>query len=463
MRNDEVLEKIYSLNSNQLIPLTSILTEEDKQQEGYVIGLTLSEWEKKFPEIPTKNIFYGPWLSTTGMVYFDKEKYIWLNLPIVGTQIITGNKNEISQNLKRLIQEQEQLFREKDYIRLFADMPEALRMELICNMPQTINEPSLFFDLFKTFYPISTCFTNGFPKKLGTQLLKSKSAEQIKETKEKIKDLPKKDGKIIVYRGMADKSAIADEAMSWTPDINVAYFFAIRMGYNPKILTGYVCEENIIEYFSPEDSGGAEEELIIPPGKVEDISRLKLFDANSSQINMAFLRVNQVYQKYRTTISALYHHTNMSAHDALHTLRVLLYALIIAEMLSLKRNQQILLAEAAAYHDIGRKTDFVEPEHGVASRKIYEKKSEWNDISAFAIEYHCKSDESAKKAAEEIFENPKDALRVLWILKDADALDRIRFGLPSQGSDALDVKQLRFSVSKQIVPFAKQAINQIEL
>lgn len=463
MRIDEVLSQIYSFNSHQLIPITSILTEKDKQREGYSIGYTLNEWQAEFSEIPTKNIFYGPWLSTTGMIYFDREKYIWFNIPIIDTKVVIGTKNELAQNLKTNIQKQELLYRNKNYAQLFVNMPEALCMELICEMPQTSVEPSVFYDLFKTFYPASTCFTNGFPKALGTQLLKSKSAEQIKETRDKIKNLPRKDGKIIVYRGMANKSANANEAISWTPDINVAYFFAMRMGYDPKILTGYVKDEDVVEYFALDDAEGAEEELIVVPGKVENVSRLKLLDAKSSQINILLPRINQVYQKYRTTISSLYRHTGAPSHEALHSLRVLLYALIIAEMLGVKRTQQIMLAEAAAYHDIGRKTDFVEPEHGVASRKIYEKKSEWNDISAFAIEYHCKSDESAKKAAEEIFENPKDALRVLWILKDADALDRIRFGLPSQGSDALDVKQLRFSVSKRIVPFVKQAINQIEL
>ena len=463
MQIDEVLRQVYSFNSKQLIPITSILTEEDKQREGYIIGYTLSEWETEFPEIPAKNIYYGPLLSTAGMTYFDREKYIWLNIPVNGKQIIVGTKDELAQNLKNSIQRQEKLYQNKDYVRLFVSMPEALCMELICEMPQTTEEPSLFYSLFKTFYPVSTCFTNGFPKKLGTQLLESKSAEQIKETREKIKQLPRKNGKIVVYRGMADKSANASEAMSWTPDINVAYFFAMRAGHDPKILTGYVKDEDVIEYFRSDDEDGAEEELIVVPGKVENVSRLKLLDATSSQINMVLPRINPVYQKYRTTISTLYHHVEVASHEALHSLRVLLYALIIAEMLGVKRSQQILLAEAAAYHDVGRKTDSVEPEHGTASRKIYEKELNWNVISAFAIEHHCTSDEAAKKIAEESFKSPKDALRILWILKDADALDRLRFGFPSQSSDTLDIKQLRLDVSKRIVPFAKQAINQIEL
>lgn len=463
MRIDEVLGKLYSFSSEQLIPLTSILSEEDKHKEGYIIGFTLNEWENEFPSISTKNIFYGPWLSVTGMVYFDKEKYIWLNIPVVGTQTIIGSKSELAQSLKDNIQRQEELYQKKDYVQLFVGMPEALRMELICKMPQTMEEPSLFYNLFKIFYPASTCFTNGFPKQLGMQLLESKSAEQIKETREKIKNLARKDGKIIVYRGVADKSANANEAISWTPDINVAYFFAMRMGHDPKILTGYVNDENVVEYFSPEDEEGAEEEIIVVSGKVENVSRLKLFDANSSQINMVISRINQVYQKYRTAILILYHRAEIDSHEATHSLRVLLYALIIAEMLGIKKSQQILLAEAATYHDIGRKTDSIEPEHGAASRKIYEKESSWNGISAFAVEHHCTSDEAAKKIAEESFKTPKDALRILWILKDADALDRLRFGFPSQSNDALDIKQLRFDVSKRIVPFAKQAINRIQL
>lgn len=113
MRIDEVLGKLYSFSSEQLIPLTSILSEEDKHKEGYIIGFTLNEWENEFPSISTKNIFYGPWLSVTGMVYFDKEKYIWLNIPVVGTQTIIGSKSELAQSLKDNIQRQEELYQKK--------------------------------------------------------------------------------------------------------------------------------------------------------------------------------------------------------------------------------------------------------------------------------------------------------------------------------------------------------------
>ena len=59
MQIDEVLRQVYSFNSKQLIPITSILTEEDKQREGYIIGYTLSEWETEFPDLPLDS----KWLS----------------------------------------------------------------------------------------------------------------------------------------------------------------------------------------------------------------------------------------------------------------------------------------------------------------------------------------------------------------------------------------------------------------
>jgi hypothetical protein len=46
--------------------------------------------------------------------------------------------------------------------------------------------------------------------------------------------------------------------------------------------------------------------------------------------------------------------------------------------------------------------------------------------------------------------DPERALRVLWLLKDADALDRVRLGL----GECADPRQLRHAATVDLIPFA---------
>ena len=46
--------------------------------------------------------------------------------------------------------------------------------------------------------------------------------------------------------------------------------------------------------------------------------------------------------------------------------------------------------------------------------------------------------------------DPERALRVLWLLKDADALDRVRLGF----GECADPRQLRHAETIELIPFA---------
>lgn len=79
---------------------------------------------------------------------------------------------------------------------------------------------------------------------------------------------------------------------------------------------------------------------------------------------------------------------------------------------------------------------------------------------SFLIEYHCLDD----KLAEEYLKTT-DTIRArkrTWflyqILKDADALDRVRFGIYD-----LDVNHLRLPISHKLVPLAVTAVTGIKL
>jgi len=111
------------------------------------------------------------------------------------------------------------------------------------------------------------------------------------------------------------------------------------------------------------------------------------------------------------------------------------------------------LMEAASHHDIGRDDDGIDETHGERSYEIYQEMYGCDDkIVKFLISYHCINDDEARKAWQiEFAESPdKDEIWYLFcVLKDADALDRCRFGIK-----ALDIKLLRLDESKLLIPIA---------
>ena len=125
-----------------------------------------------------------------------------------------------------------------------------------------------------------------------------------------------------------------------------------------------------------------------------------------------------------------------------------------------------LVLHAALWHDIGRAGDGVEPEHG---RRSAERADELGltapldpddaAVVRFAILRHSLRDRGAAELAAELaasadrarrLAEPERALRVLWLLKDADALDRVRLGF----GECADPRQLRHAESIDLIPFA---------
>lgn len=145
-----------------------------------------------------------------------------------------------------------------------------------------------------------------------------------------------------------------------------------------------------------------------------------------------------------------------------HSARVLFLALSIIQAgkmkLSTKELQQ--LSEAIVYHDIGRNNDEIDREHGADSRRIYEGSSRNCDpVTAFLIEYHCLDDKQAETYLQHSHIKGKSRAWLLYqIMKDADALDRVRFGI-----FALDVNFLRLPISRKLVPLAVTAVKGIKM
>jgi hypothetical protein len=145
-------------------------------------------------------------------------------------------------------------------------------------------------------------------------------------------------------------------------------------------------------------------------------------------------------------------------HGVGHTRRVCVHVLRLSAALDLPRRLRDLTLTAARWHDLGRTCDGIEPEHGARSvRRVRELGLADElvttggltpadlELVLFAIRYHSLDDATARRAAAD-----RDAFTVLWLLKDADALDRVRLG----GGDGVDPAYLRHPRAADLIDFA---------
>jgi HD superfamily phosphodiesterase len=156
-----------------------------------------------------------------------------------------------------------------------------------------------------------------------------------------------------------------------------------------------------------------------------------------------------------------------SLHGVRHTQRVHVHAQRLSGELACPAAERELVLHAALWHDIGRLGDGVEPAHGAGS---VERADELGLTTAlpdedaaavrFAILRHSLPDDGAEEHARALaaagdparrLVDPERALRVLWLLKDADALDRIRLGFGEQA----DPRQLRHEATARLIGFAE--------
>jgi HD superfamily phosphodiesterase len=148
-------------------------------------------------------------------------------------------------------------------------------------------------------------------------------------------------------------------------------------------------------------------------------------------------------------------------HGVRHTQRVHVHARrLVRELHSLEADVNVVLT-AALWHDIGRVDDGWDPRHGALSVARVRKLGLDVSLSAadarlalFAVRYHCRSDGRGElRAAEQ--HDPERALRILWLLKDADALDRVRLG---NGVYEIDSTALRYDCTVEMIDFAVELL-----
>ncbi|MBP5608681.1 MAG: HD domain-containing protein [Lachnospiraceae bacterium] len=141
-------------------------------------------------------------------------------------------------------------------------------------------------------------------------------------------------------------------------------------------------------------------------------------------------------------------------HGKKHIERVCFLALILSNKLDLSADDTKLLLTASAYHDIGRKNEFTDAEHGLRAANVIDRYVSYDGddlkILKASIEAHSRSDALMRDVIDKYdVADVERALRLMRILKDADALDRVRIY-------DLNKKYLRFDESIDLVDFAKQ-------
>lgn len=469
MNISELIAAVNYITNDVLLPLTSIQTAEDvaaAKTKGYAPDFTEKEWKKKCPNLPADKIYYLPGLNV-GMVYYDIEHIIYLNLGILGGKILYAPQGEdkYENSILSAISRQKEHFKNKEYGHLFIAMPDGLRMDAMKQLLKIEGPSPVFYKTFMEQYTVANFTAATLAPEVLNALPISKDEQQKAATRKKLDEAFPNSEVITVYRGGADKSTPASSALSWSPDINVAVFFASRLGKNGIILSGEVKKEDVIEYFTGHDDEGAEHELIIRPGTVELKDSIRLFDMDDTVIQNMTREVRDLYWDMADTLQTLYPGSRSDCHDSMHSLRVLFLSLLIGELSGCTLAELRKIAEAAIYHDCGRTDDGENETHGAASSRVYRNRGGKDKMVAFAITTHCIDDDKARDMMIRKF--PESAHKTVWrivsVLKDADALDRVRFGIHDvNGSyDGLDVRFLREEQSIKLVSVAQAALRHL--
>lgn len=461
----DILIQTNQANLDIMLPLTAVQTSADIERyykEGYSVGMTASDFAKKYPRLPIERI-YAAHNMLAPLYYCELDNPI---VPIVLSLNIYGDKRlamngELDEKFQQRVLDTAEKISSGSipFIRSYLfSLEDSLRVSVLSKYIELSNPGEdlyvLFLDLYRTSdFGFSSLSENGLQK-----VFAGKSQKQKQDTEKKLSSLP---DVVTIYRGEGSKSTPYEKSFSWTTSYKAACFFACRIPSleNSRIITAHVSKCDIIEYF-PNDE---EKEVLVPPAAVKDrkVDTLYGINALTDEIQAFY----PLYQRYRSRISTLYDaygRANDEEHDAEHTLRVLFDALLLVHVqgIDLTKKESHQLCDAILYHDIGRTNDDVDDSHGTKSKDIYyDAVPECNSATAFLIEYHCLDDRKALTDLKASNIRNKERVWLLYtILKDADALDRVRFGMR-----AVDPKYFRNEITHKLLPTAQSCVGQLKL
>ena len=455
MNKDQLLLAINQDFIDAMIPLTKIQTQADKEKyPGFSIGYTCEEWKSEFPKLDVAKIFFTPDDAMAGVVYYDQEKSILLDTYIFGRNKPSfGGKQSLEERLIDQIQLFESLYAEKDWYKLVSPHRGGTAFHLMKNILKREDVSAALYQFFIDFYSHEDYGTSSLEPEILEKVWLSKDKEQKEKTAQALAGY---DDVLQVYRGEADRSTPYNEAFSWTLDLNTAYFFASRYGdAGFRILTAKVNKEDIIEYITQ----GSEEEILVHPNKVFDVTETILPPLEAIAVHYTQdKRFSDLLAKYLLMLKYIVpdNFPQSDIHQKGHVSRVLFWSLVLAKNEKLNKEDTETLCKAVIFHDCGRNNDQEDESHGAKSAQIFKKVMGADQEAEFLITYHSVEDSKAKRNLVAFSQKRKSKVwKMYCILKDADALDRVRLGL-----HCLDVSYLRTPTASRYVAAARQLLQQ---
>ena len=136
---------------------------------------------------------------------------------------------------------------------------------------------------------------------------------------------------------------------------------------------------------------------------------------------------------------------NDQIHGYGHMWRTTLYSFLIYHIsqLDLHSKQLYSLLKSAYYHDIGRYIDNCNIRHGVRGRELFINKYKSDNDDHICEELILLHDQEIERSSDSL-------KRLSSILKDADAIDRLRFGTQSQRPSEDFINSLAVEVYKSV-------------
>jgi len=265
------------------------------------------------------------------------------------------------------------------------------------------------------------------------------------------------EGYVQIYRCQDSGEALIEEASCWTTDVNIAILHALLSDPVPDIYRGMIHLDHVISY----DNNRSKKEVAVKSLKVEQLEVMDLINLKDFDSEFRSSGILQQYESYSKQINNEWFHNPQGIHALGHTKRVLLLSLIISYLEKYSEEDRTLLCLSAIYHDIGRKNDGYDPDHGIASydKLINEKllnltNHQDQEVLRFLVQNHAIPDQSAyKKLNRYQLIDVDRTLRLYDAFKDADGLDRVRIR-------DLNPEYLRTKSAHRLLLAAHQLYNQ---
>lgn len=298
-----------------------------------------------------------------------------------------------------------------------------------------------------------------------SQITREMWIEAIKERTRPTKEVLSEEDILTIYRGEASESTDVTKAMSWSLSPSVASrFLGYSSGIGSSIHKAKIKRSDVIDYLDSR----SEAEIVCFPEDVFEIETIKQIEPIEFYTQLEMTRVADEFVYYRNSVLENIPGFNQGSHDKKHSVRVLLLALSLGDLLDVSDRDRAILANVAMYHDSARDNDGVDAVHGLNAVKQMKKRKdrllsitckgvdeeyeldylrkEEESITKFIIEQHCIDDDIVKKDLNKL-DNKKRVERLFNIFKDADALDRVRLR-------DLDINYLRIPESSTLVGYA---------